>query len=616
MPHATSIRPALAAACLLLAAAVAAVAAPSVANAVPATGIGGATRYDTAAAISRSAFPTGAPAAVIANSNAWADALGGSALAGAAGGPVLLATRDSLPAPIATELARLAPTQVYLLGGEGSLSATAQARVASLLPSATITRIGAPNRYDVAELVAQEVKRLRGSTPEIAFVVTGSNFPDALSCSAPAYARKWPILLIDQAHPTRISGVAQRVGVPRVVAVGGSGSIRHPSVGALTSAYPGTAFDWLPASDRYGASIAVANYVMASSTVGFDLANPTLASGLVPGDALAGAPLAAKRRSPLLLTAQAAQPESIGNYLFAHRAEVASYAFLGGTGTLPNGVRAEAQHALKAPPFSTGRAMEHIRVIAGYGPRRAGGTAERKTADYVAAQLRSYGYTVTIQTVTLPGGLTSRNVIAEKPGTSSQVLVIGGHMDTKYPSPGANDNASGVAVTLETARVMAQAGGVVPTIRYIGFAAEEIAGATPSDHHFGSRQYVASLSSAGKARIESMISVDMVGYGTVFNVRNLQKAPMTTVTSLRNWGSYSNQALPFLKDFGRSGWSDHEAFEFAGIPVAWLEWREDPVYHTTRDTYGHVQSDRIARTGRLLRGWVLNLTPTNFEALR
>jgi Zn-dependent M28 family amino/carboxypeptidase len=318
----------------------------------------------------------------------------------------------------------------------------------------------------------------------------------------------------------------------------------------------------------------------------------------------------------MLLSAQQAQPEALGAYLYANRSQVASYAFLGGLGTLPNGVRAEAQHALRAPPFSNARAMGHIKVIAGFGPRKAGGSAERKTADYVASQLQSYGYTVTFQTVTLPGGLTSRNVIAEKPGTSSQVLVIGGHMDSKYPSPGANDNASGVAVTLELARVLAMAEGTAPTVRFIGFAAEEIAGATPTDHHFGSRQYVAALSSAGKARIESMLSVDMVGYGTTFNVRNLQKAPMTTVKSLRAWGAYCGQPLPYLMDFGRSGWSDHEAFEFAGIPVAWLEWRDDPVYHTTRDTYGHVQPDRVARTGRLLRGWVLNLTPGAFEALR
>jgi len=41
--------------------------------------------------------------------------------------------------------------------------------------------------------------------------------------------------------------------------------------------------------------------------------------------------------------------------------------------------------------------------------------------------------------------------------------------------------------------------------------------------------------------------------------------------------------MPYLRDPGESGWSDHEAFELAGIPAAWIEWRDDPVYHTAAD---------------------------------
>src|SRR5207244_654199 len=58
---------------------------------------------------------------------------------------------------------------------------------------------------------------------------------------------------------------------------------------------------------------------------------------------------------------------------------------------------------------------------------------------------------------------TSVNVIGIKPGTTApaEVVVIGAHLDSVPLSPGANDNASGVATVLEVARLLAE----VPTAR-------------------------------------------------------------------------------------------------------------------------------------------------------
>lgn len=287
----------------------------------------------------------------------------------------------------------------------------------------------------------------------------------------------------------------------------------------------------------------------------------------------------------------------------------------GGSAALPAHVRQEAQLALLAPHFDHGRAMAHVRAIAALGPRAAGGSAERAAFDYVAAQLANYGYAVTTQSVAIPGGKTSRNLIAERAGASGQVIVLGAHVDSKPPSPGANDNASGVAVMLEVARLLAAAP-VRPTVRFVAFGAEEVSGATPDDHHFGSRCYVDSLGSAERARIAGMVSIDMVGYGSTFTVRNLKWAPQTTVRSLQARAAFVGQRLPYLKDLGRSGWSDHEQFERVGIPSAWLEWRDDPAYHTARDTASHVQPSRIRAAGRLVRGWLLAMTDAELDALR
>jgi Zn-dependent M28 family amino/carboxypeptidase len=277
-------------------------------------------------------------------------------------------------------------------------------------------------------------------------------------------------------------------------------------------------------------------------------------------------------------------------------------------------VRTEALLALKAPAFSYANAMRHVSVLTRYGPRVAGSAADRTAANYVAAQLRSYGYAVRFQTVYLPGGRTTRNVIAERRGSTTRVIVLGAHIDSKWPSPGGNDNGSGVAAMLEVARVCAQAP-VAPTIRFIAFGGEESAGSRPDDHHFGSRQYVRIISSTQRARIESMVSLDMIGYGSRFSVRSW-RGRLTTVGSLRNWGSYTAEPLVFERDTSRYGLSDHEAFERAGIPSAWLEWRPDTAWHTRSDTAAHVSANRVRRTGRLARSWLLKLTPAQLDALR
>lgn len=274
-----------------------------------------------------------------------------------------------------------------------------------------------------------------------------------------------------------------------------------------------------------------------------------------------------------------------------------------------------AAETTSTPAFSGKRAMKHIKKLTANGPRRAGTSSERKAAEYVAEQLRSYGYTVTIQKVKIPHGRTSRNVIAEKPGATDRVIVLGAHLDSKSPAPGANDNASGVAVLLEEARILKDAE-LSPTVRFIAFGAEEVCGPSPRNHHYGSRKYVKSLSKAERKKIHGMISIDMVGYGKTFNIRMMKRGPMTLVKSLKAHAKTNGQKLVFLKDRGVDGWSDHEAFEKKKVPVAWLEWRYDPTCHKKTDTYKHVKRKRVKSTGKLVRSWVLSLTDEQVDALR
>ena len=137
---------------------------------------------------------------------------------------------------------------------------------------------------------------------------------------------------------------------------------------------------------------------------------------------------------------------------------------------------------------------------------RATPQSQARAQTYVVEQLKSYGYTVTLDPV-----LTSNNVIARLDGTQTpaRVLVLGAHFDTVPGSPGADDNASGVAGLLEIARVLAHHR-PASSIEFVAFGLEEVHPTSDSGCN-GSLQYARQASAAG-VEIIGMISLEMIAY--------------------------------------------------------------------------------------------------------
>lgn len=86
--------------------------------------IGGSDRFEVSASISQDSFPNGQSAVYIASGAVFPDALSGSAAAIAGHSPVLLVTRDSIPASVITQLRRLTPYRIVVLGGPNTISDT------------------------------------------------------------------------------------------------------------------------------------------------------------------------------------------------------------------------------------------------------------------------------------------------------------------------------------------------------------------------------------------------------------------------------------------------------------------------------------------------------------
>jgi hypothetical protein len=132
-----------------------------------------------------------------------------------------------------------------------------------------------------------------------------------------------------------------------------------------------------------------------------------------------------------------------------------------------------------------------------------------KAADYIEEKFRSYKCNVRRQSFRNEKS-TYYNIEAEVKGTlaGGGMIVIGAHYDTAWGTPGADDNASGVAGVLELARLVSEK--PLPyTIRFVAFALEE----PPffRTKNMGSYVYAESLKKEG-LKIEGMVSLEMIGY--------------------------------------------------------------------------------------------------------
>lgn len=205
--------------------------------------------------------------------------------------------------------------------------------------------------------------------------------------------------------------------------------------------------------------------------------------------------------------------------------------------------------------------------------------------DWLNDMLDQGSVTLRIQTKHY-ANLESVNVIARKPAKSgdpdAEAVLVTAHADSVPGAPGANDNASGVALALELARVLRDYN-TDRELRFVLFGSEERG-------LLGSHYYVDQLSDAQLSRIVGVFNADMVATSdpesthlyamTVDGVSNLVSSAAEAA------GSRLGNSSLLPGEFGRS---DHVSFHEVGIPAAlFIRVRADgsleDFYHTPQDT--------------------------------
>ena len=184
-----------------------------------------------------------------------------------------------------------------------------------------------------------------------------------------------------------------------------------------------------------------------------------------------------------------------------------------------------------------------------------------QVGNYLESELTKLGLQVTKQKFS-----SGTNIIGIQKGKKPETIIIGCHYDSVRGTPGADDNASGCAMTLALARQLSKKK-LNYTIKYIFFDNEERG-------MIGSSYYAKNM----KDKCIFMVNFDMVG-----RLRIRSSVPPDTIFL----GIFKK--FPWAKQISfrqGAGPSDHAPFQRKGIPFVWIFTGTHNKYHNPSDTTG------------------------------
>jgi hypothetical protein len=255
------------------------------------------------------------------------------------------------------------------------------------------------------------------------------------------------------------------------------------------------------------------------------------------------------------------------------------------------------------------RLRAHVRELAKSERNRDLATPAR----YIAQAFERHGLAPRMQPFE-SGGRTVHNIEVEPAGEA--LVVVGAHYDTVPGSPGADDNASGVAALIELAALLARER--LP-IRFVAFANEEV------PYFLGTE--MGSFVSARRSRergekLRAMLSLEMLGYyrdapgsqsyppplGLFYPDRadfvafvgdlGARRLVRRSIALFRKHGKMPSEGVAAPSFVPGVTWSDHWSFRSHGYPAVMVTdtaFNRYPHYHLPSDTPEKLDYERLAR---------------------
>ena len=297
---------------------------------------------------------------------------------------------------------------------------------------------------------------------------------------------------------------------------------------------------------------------------------------------------------------------------------------------LPAMQLAERQALADLPPvFSQSRLMEHVQILASpdFEGRGVGTAGLDKAAEYLVEQFEQAGLEpggdngTYLQHFTMEQGpdgspVDVANVIGVLPGSrdewQDQAVIVGAHFDhlgSGWPDvhsgdegkvhPGADDNASGVAVLIELARTLAEGEAPQRTLVFAGFTGEEAGRA-------GSKYYVANPTPVPFSGIRAVVNIDTVGRLGEGAVSILGTGTADEWQHIFRGASYvtgvDSRNIPESAEA-----SDQMSFIEKGVPGVQIFTQAHGDYHRPGDTAGKVDGAGLVKVATLVKEAVVYL---------
>jgi hypothetical protein len=282
-----------------------------------------------------------------------------------------------------------------------------------------------------------------------------------------------------------------------------------------------------------------------------------------------------------------------------------------------------------AAAIDGGAALQHASRLAALGPHPWGSALGRGAALYVASQLKDAGLRDVRLDEFEQKGIRGANVVGVRPGTTSEIVVVGAHHDTAPDAPGAYDDGGGVGILIEVARAMAGAGAGKREIVFVSFDGEE--GWSRGAVRAGSRAWVEALGPRAR-QVTAAVIVEMSGWkqGTPtvhalayadplrpgmpviapgWLVREALRGARATVPETALGDPYLSWAYqPAVRAVRVQLYGDDVSFLERGVPSVMVSdssfSRFYPWYHTDKDTADKLDEAALGRVGNAVLGMV------------
>jgi Iap family predicted aminopeptidase len=258
--------------------------------------------------------------------------------------------------------------------------------------------------------------------------------------------------------------------------------------------------------------------------------------------------------------------------------------------------------------FSGDSAYQFVLDQLKYGPRTPGSLAHQLTREYIAENLREYGWSVEMQQETYEGH-ELYNILARR-GNSGPITLLGAHYDSRMlaseesclaladqPVLGANDGASGVAVLLELARTLPQTES--GQLWLVFFDGEDQGHIDDWGWIQGSRAFAKSMSQVPSR----VVILDMIGDKDLQIYREIG-SDSTLTDQIWQAAAELGYSDTFVNESKYSILDDHIPFLEAGIPAVDIIDFDYEWWHTTSDTSDKVSSESLEIIGKTITHWL------------